>query len=52
VILRRQTICHAVTAAYSGRLGVAGLSLLGCLGRSDMVVDAPLAWLKDWSRVN
>jgi len=64
MILRRQSVCHAiqnasftddghaVKVAYSDRLGVAGLSLLGYLGTSDMVVDAPLAWVRDWSRVN
>ena len=62
--LRRQSICHAtqnvsftddghaVKVAYSDRLGVAGLSPLGYLGTSDMFVDAPLAWVKDRSRVN
>jgi hypothetical protein len=62
--LRRQSICHAiqnvsftddghaVKVAYSDRLGVAGLSLPGYLGTSEMVADAPLAWVKDWLRVN
>jgi hypothetical protein len=63
MILRRQSIRHAiryvsftddgraVKVAYSDRLGVAELSPLDYLGTSDMVVDAPLAWAKDRSRV-